>query len=68
VAAEMARVSKELEKLEGEYGRNGNQLANEAFLAKAPAKVVEGLKTRRIELESLIEKSKSRLAELGGAK
>ena len=68
VAAETARVTKELEKLEGEYQRNSNQLGNEAFLAKAPAKVVEGLKTRRVELESLIEKSKSRLAELGGAK
>ncbi len=68
VAAESARVSKELEKLEGEFQRNGNQLGNEGFLAKAPAKVVEGLKTRRKELESLIEKSKSRLAELSGAK
>jgi len=31
-----------MEKLEAEYQRNGNQLGNEAFLAKAPAKVVEG--------------------------
>jgi valyl-tRNA synthetase len=68
VAAETARSIKELEKLEGEYQRNGNQLGNEGFLAKAPAKVVEGLKTRRVELESLIEKSKARLAELGAAK
>ncbi len=65
VAAETARSTKELEKLEAEYQRNRNQLGNESFLAKAPAKVVEGLKTRRIELESLIEKSKARLAELG---
>jgi valyl-tRNA synthetase len=68
VAAETARSTKELEKLEGEYLRNGNQLRNEGFLAKAPAKVVEGLKTRRVELESLIEKSKARLAELGTVK
>jgi valyl-tRNA synthetase len=68
VAAETARSTKELEKLEGEYQRNGNQLSNEGFLAKAPAKVVEGLKTRRVELESLIEKSKARLAELETAK
>ncbi len=66
VAAEIARVTKELEKLEAEYQRNSNQLGNQGFLAKAPAKVVEGLKTRRVELESLIEKSKARLAELGG--
>jgi valyl-tRNA synthetase len=67
VAAETARATKELEKLEGEYQRNTNQLGNEGFLSKAPAKVVEGLKTRRIELESLIGKSKSRLEELGTA-
>jgi valyl-tRNA synthetase len=68
VAAETARVTKELEKLEGEFARNGNQLGNEGFLAKAPAKVVEGLRTRRVELESLIGKSKSRLAELSETK
>ena len=64
VAAEIARVTKELEKLEAEYQRNSNQLGNENFLAKAPAKVVEGLKTRRVELESLIANAKARLAEL----
>jgi len=67
VVAETARATKELEKLEAEYQRNSNQLSNQGFLAKAPAKVVEGLKTRRVELESLIEKSKARLAELGSA-
>jgi valyl-tRNA synthetase len=68
VAAETTRVTKELEKLEAEFQRNSNQLGNQGFLAKAPAKVVEGLKTRRLELESLIGKANSRLAELGGAK
>jgi valyl-tRNA synthetase len=66
VAAEIARVTKELEKLEAEFQRNGNQLGNENFLAKAPAKVVEGLKTRRVELESLVANAKARLAELHG--
>ena len=64
VEAETARAGKELEKLEAEYLRSSNQLSNQGFLAKAPAKVVEGLKTRRIELESLIAKSKARLEEL----
>jgi len=68
VEAETARTAKELEKLEGEFLRNGNQLGNQGFLAKAPAKVVEGLRTRRVELESLIEKSKARLGELGAGK
>jgi valyl-tRNA synthetase len=65
VEAETARSAKELEKLEAEYLRNGNQLANQGFLSKAPAKVVAGLRTRRVELESLIEKCRVRLAELG---
>ncbi len=68
VAAETARAKKELDKLEGEFTRNSAQLGNEGFLAKAPAKVVEGLKTRRVELESLIEKAKARLAELAAQK
>jgi valyl-tRNA synthetase len=50
--------------MNAEYTRNSAQLQNEGFLVKAPAKVVEGLKTRRAELESLIEKAKSRLDEL----
>jgi valyl-tRNA synthetase len=66
VAAEIARVTKEFEKLEAEYLRNSNQLGNRGFLAKAPAKVVEGLKTRRAELESLLETCAVRLAELRG--
>jgi valyl-tRNA synthetase len=64
IEAETARSAKELEKLEAEYLRNGNQLANQGFLSKAPAKVVAGLRTRRVELESLIEKCRVRLAEL----
>ena len=63
-AAEIARETKELEKLEAEYQRNSNQLSNAGFLSKAPAHVVEGLKTRRAELESLIETKKVRIAEL----
>ncbi len=63
-AAEIARETKELEKLEAELQRNSNQLNNAGFLSKAPAHIVEGLKTRRAELESLIETKKVRIAEL----
>ncbi len=45
--------------------RGTAQLDNEAFLAKAPAKVVEGIKRRKGELEMLIEKAKGALGELG---
>jgi valyl-tRNA synthetase len=63
-AAEHDRLSKELAKLTQELTRGTAQLGNEAFLSKAPAKVVEGLKTRKAEVEMLIEKIKTALAEL----
>ncbi len=65
VAAERERLTKELTKLTGELTRGSAQLGNEAFLSKAPANVVEGLKKRRGEVEMLIEKINAALAELG---
>ncbi len=65
VAAECERLKKELEKIEKEMANNQKQLGNEQFLAKAPAKVVEGLRTRGQELLVLQEKTKSKLKELG---
>jgi len=65
VAAERDRLNKELLKMTGEIGRATAQLGNEGFLAKAPAKVVEGIKQRRAELEVLIAKAQSALNELG---
>jgi valyl-tRNA synthetase len=65
VAAERDRINKELAKLNAELGRATSQLSNEAFLAKAPAQVVDGLKRRRGEVEVLVEKAKAALEELG---
>ena len=65
VAAECDRLKKELEKIEKELGNNQKQLGNEQFLAKAPEKVVEGLRRRGKELLVLQEKAKSKLKELG---
>jgi valyl-tRNA synthetase len=65
VAAERERLTKDLTKLTAELGRGTAQLGNEAFLAKAPANVVEGLKKRRSEVEMLIEKINGALRELG---
>ncbi len=64
VAAERERLNKDLAKLTQELERGSAQLNNQAFLAKAPANVVEGLKKRRAEVEMLIEKAKGALAEL----
>ncbi len=66
VAAERDRLNKELAKLTQELARANGQLSNEAFLSKAPAKVVEGLKKRRAEVEVLIEKIRAALDELEG--
>jgi valyl-tRNA synthetase len=65
-AAERERLNKELAKLTGELSRATGQLNNEAFLSKAPAKVVEGLKRRKAEVEVLVQKANEALGELGG--
>ncbi len=65
VAAECERLKKELEKIEKELANNQKQLGNPQFLAKAPEKVVEGLRTRGAELVVLREKTLSKIKELG---
>ena len=65
VAAERERLKKELEQIEKEIANGQRQLGNEQFLAKAPAKVVEGIRRRAQELAVLQEKVKSKLDELG---
>jgi valyl-tRNA synthetase len=65
VAAECARLKKELEKLEKDVANAQRQLGNENFQAKAPASVIEGLRKQKHENEGLIEKTKSKMRELG---
>jgi valyl-tRNA synthetase len=65
VAADRERLTKELKKLQGEQANAHRQLGNEQFLGKAPANVVEGLKKRSSEVETLIEKIKTSLDQLG---
>jgi valyl-tRNA synthetase len=67
VAAERERLKKELEKIEKETANGQRQLSNEQFLAKAPAKVVEGLKARAEELKVLREKTLAQMKEMGSA-
>jgi valyl-tRNA synthetase len=66
IAAERERLKKELEKLEKEFANNQRQLSNEQFLAKAPAKVVEGLRSRAQELTGLLEKTRRQLDGMNG--
>ena len=67
VAAERERLNKELEKIEKEFTNNQRQLSNEQFLAKAPEKVVGGLRRREGELVALREKLNRQLDSLNGA-
>jgi valyl-tRNA synthetase len=64
VAAERRRLTLELEKIEKEFANNQRQLSNEQFLAKAPEKVVEGLRRRAQELAGLRKTISSQLDEL----
>jgi valyl-tRNA synthetase len=64
VAAERERLSKELEKVEKDIASAERQLSNEGFLAKAPAKVVEGLRKNLEERQTMREKTTAALAEL----
>jgi len=65
VATECERLKKELEKIERDIANGARQLANEQFLAKAPAKVVEGLRSRAEELKVLREKTAAKMKEIG---
>jgi valyl-tRNA synthetase len=64
VAAECARLKKELERLEKDIANAARQLSNENYLAKAPANVIEGLRKQKEENEVLRGKSKSKMKEL----
>jgi len=64
VPAERARLTKDIEKFEKGISSAERQLGNEGFLAKAPAKVVEGLKKQEAETRLLLEKAQAALAAL----
>jgi valyl-tRNA synthetase len=64
VAVECERLTKELARFEKEISNADRQLANEGFLAKAPANVVEGLRRRAAELSVLIPKTRSAIESL----
>jgi valyl-tRNA synthetase len=64
IPAERERLTKEIAKLEKNITGAEKQLGNDAFLAKAPANIVEGLKKQLAENSLLLEKAKAALAAL----
>jgi valyl-tRNA synthetase len=63
---ERARLRRELEAAEGERTRLEGQLANEGFVARAPAQVVAGVRQKLATASEKIEVLSRRLADLGG--
>ena len=65
LAAERARLTKELDRIEREIANGQRQLNNEQFLAKAPATVIEGIRKRAQDLATEQEKTRGQLSALG---
>jgi valyl-tRNA synthetase len=65
VAAEKARLTKEATRLEGEIAKANGKLANEAFVAKAPAAVLEQERKRVADFSATLAKVRDQLARLG---
>jgi valyl-tRNA synthetase len=64
VPAERERLTKDLAKYEKGLTAADRQLNNEAFMAKAPAHIVEGLRKQSAETRTLYDKTKAALDAL----
>ncbi|MBQ2719967.1 MAG: class I tRNA ligase family protein, partial [Clostridia bacterium] len=64
VEKERARLMKEKERLEGEISRIDKKLSNEGFVSKAPAKVVDEEKAKRVSYVGLLENTLKVLSDL----
>lgn len=67
VAAERARLTKEIERLEAQVKQCEAKLGNDRFVARAPAEVVATEKERLANFTSLLEKQREQLAKLPAA-
>jgi valyl-tRNA synthetase len=64
MGAERARLAKEIGRAEGDIAKIDAKLANEQFVAKAPAEVVEENRERKAELTVLAKRLKTALARI----
>jgi valyl-tRNA synthetase len=64
LGAEKARLGKEAERLRGELVKANGKLSNEAFVAKAPAAVIEQERKRIADFTATLAKIEGQLARL----
>ncbi len=65
VAAEKARLSKEIARIDGEITKASAKLGNEAFVAKAPAAVIDQEKKRVADFGTTLTRLRDQLTRLG---
>jgi valyl-tRNA synthetase len=65
VAAEKLRLGKEVTRLEDQISKAQTRLGNEAFVAKAPAAVLEQERKRMDDFSATLTKMREQLARLG---
>jgi valyl-tRNA synthetase len=65
VAAEKARLTKEITRLDAEVVKVNNKLSNEAFVAKAPSAVLEQERKRLADFSATLEKLREQVKRLG---
>jgi valyl-tRNA synthetase len=65
IAAEKLRLGKEVARLEGEITKTEDKLSNEAFVARAPAAVIDLERKRMADFGATLLKVKDQLARLG---
>jgi valyl-tRNA synthetase len=65
IDAERARITREIEQVEGEIDRATAMLSNEQFVSRAPAQVVEGHRSKLASAQERLALLQARLADLG---